>query len=202
MKIIVIGATGTIGQPLADALESRDHEVVRVSRSDGDHRADIADAASLEELFGDVAPFDAVACAAGEAAFDPLPELSDADFDLSVSSKLMGQVNVVRRGLSHLRDGRGSFTLVSGVLAREPMPGSAAVSLVNAAVEGFAGAAALDLTPEVRVNVVSPPWVAETLEAMGRDPSDGLPAATVARAFVAGIEGEMNGEVLDASDYA
>ena len=39
----------------------------------------------------------------------------------------------------------------------------------------------------MRVNVVSPPWVSETLKAMGMDPSGGMPAAEVARAYVEAV---------------
>lgn len=202
MNVIVVGATGTIGQAVTAALEERGYEALRVGRTSGDAQADIAEPASVKRLFEQGAPFDAVVCAAGEAAFENLTALSDEDFDLSLSSKLMGQVNLVRHGLPHLREGGGSFTLVSGILGKEPTPGSAAVSMVNAGVEAFTRAAALDVPDGVRVNVVSPPWVAETLDAMGRDPSEGLPAATVARAFVDSVEGEMNGQVLDVRDYA
>jgi len=45
--------------------------------------------------------------------------------------------------------------------------------------------------------VVSPTWVSETLVAMGRDGSGGLPAATVARAYVESVEGTRTGEVRD-----
>ena len=110
-------------------------------------------------------------------------------------------MNVVRLGLPHLRDG-GSFTLTSGVLAFEPMPGGAAISPVNAAVEAFAKAAALELPRGVRVNVVSPPWVSETLEAMGQDGSHGMPAAQVARAYAEAVEGTASGATLDARTFA
>ena len=49
----------------------------------------------------------------------------------------------------------------------------------------------------IRVNVVSPPWVSETLEGMAQDPSEGMPAALVAAAYVEGVEGRRNGETLD-----
>jgi NAD(P)-dependent dehydrogenase (short-subunit alcohol dehydrogenase family) len=201
MTVILIGASGTIGAAIDDAL-SANHDLVRVGRSSGDVQADLSDPDSLRALYDDVGAFDAVVCAAGNAAFNPLEDLSDEDFALSVSSKLMGQVNLVRYGLPHVStDANPSFTLVSGVLSTEPMPGSAAISMVNSGVEGFARAAALE-AEGVRLNVVSPPWVSETLEAMGQDPSDGLPAATVARAFVASVEGDMTGETIDARDYA
>lgn len=200
MKIIVIGATGTIGQRVAEALSER-HEVVGVSRTRGPFNVDISQPDSVKALFDSVKPFDAVVSAAGKAAFGQLADLDDADFQLGLSSKLMGQVNLVRHGFRHIADG-GSFTLTSGMLSHSPTPGSAAISLVNAAVEAFARAAVLDLERGIRVNAVSPPWVRETLEALGRDPEPGLPAATVARAYVASVEGAMAGKVIDARDYA
>jgi len=107
----------------------------------------------------------------------------------------MGQVNVVRYGLAHVND-RGSITVTSGVLAQQPTPGSAAVSLVNAGLKGFARAAALDAPRGIRVNVVSPPWVSETLKAMGQDPSGGLPAAAVAKSYAQSVEGKETGQVI------
>lgn len=72
----------------------------------------------------------------------------------------------------------------------------------SAVVEALARAAALELPDRRRINVVSPPWIAETMEAMDRDSVAGLRAATVARAYVESVEGEATGEVLDARDFA
>lgn len=199
MKIIVIGAGGTIGSPLADRLAQR-HEVIRVGRTHGDYHADITDTASVRKLFQAVAPFDAVVSVTGSARFKPLDELTDEDFAFSLSNKLMGQVNLVRYGLAHINDG-GSFTLTSGILAKQPMPGSAAISLVNAGLEGFVRAAALEAPRGIRVNVVSPPWVSETLVAMGQDGAQGMPASQVAAAYVESVEGSRTGEVLEARNF-
>jgi NAD(P)-dependent dehydrogenase (short-subunit alcohol dehydrogenase family) len=200
MRIIVIGATGTIGREVVRALSGR-HEVLEVSRKGGKYTADITSKESLERLFKAVDPFDALVSATGSAAFKPLTALGDEDFQLSLSNKLMGQVNVVRLGLAHVRDG-GSITLTSGVLAQEPMQGSAAVSLVNAALEGFTRAAALEAPRGIRINVVSPPWVEETLKAFNMKGIAGMPAAEVARAYVRSIEGKDTGQVLDARKFA
>jgi NAD(P)-dependent dehydrogenase (short-subunit alcohol dehydrogenase family) len=199
VKIVVFGATGTIGKAVADALAAR-HEVVRVSRG-GAVKADLEDPASVERLLASVKDVDAVVGCAGSAAFKPLAQLSDADLQLGLRSKLMGQVNLVRVAMRHLRDG-GSITLTSGVLAREPMPGGAAISLVNAAVEAFAAAAALELPRRLRVNVVSPPWITETLLALKMDPKLGIPAAACAKAYVAAVEGAQSGLTLDARAHA
>ncbi len=197
MKILVIGATGTIGSAVATALSARGHTVVAASRKSGEVRVDVDDPASVRTLFERVGELDAVVSCAGNVAFKPLAALTDDDFAMSLRSKLMGQVNVTRRALATLRDG-GSVTLTSGVLAQSPVPGSAAVSLVNAGVEGFTRAAALEATRGIRVNVVSPPWVKETLEKLKMDPAAGLPAADVAKAYVAAVEGRQSGAVIAA----
>lgn len=195
MKVIIIGATGTIGRAVTEALADH-HIVVRVAHTRGEYQVDLASPASIQRLYEEVAPFDAVVCAAGRARLAPLDMLTDEDFRFSLSNKLMGQVNLVRLGVRYISD-NGSFTLTSGVLAREPMPGSSAISLVNAGLEGFVRAAALEMPRGIRINAVSPPWVRETLEAMGKDAANGMPAVMVAESYIASVEGRRNGEVID-----
>ena len=200
MRIIVVGATGTIGFAVAAALSAR-HEVVSVGNTQGAIRVDLASTESIIQLFRTVGAFDALVCAAGRAAFGSLDELKDADYQIGLSNKLMGQVNLVRIGRQYVHD-NGSFTLTSGVLSREPMKGSASISMVNAGLEGFARAAALELPRGIRINVVSPPWVTETLIARKMDPSLGLPAATVAQAYCASVEGTPTGQTIDPRTFA
>jgi len=199
MRIILIGGTGTIGREVARAL-AVDNEVVTASRSGGVLQVDISAPESIEVMFRNAGTFDAVVCAAGSARFGPLDDLENEDFLFSFSNKLMGQVNLVKIGRTYIND-NGSFTLTSGFLAREPMPGSSAVSMVNAGLEGFVRAAQLELERGVRVNAVSPVWVQETLLAMGRSTAEGMPAALVARAYLASVTGTMKGAVLDVNDY-
>jgi len=201
MKIVVIGATGTIGYEVVRLFRQL-HQVIAVSRSSGDYRVDITDKSSIEAVLGSIGKVDAIVSAAGSAIFKPLASLTDFDFDKSLQDKLMGQVNVVRVGAQHILPG-GSITLSSGGLAQHPILGSTAMSLVNAGLEGFGRAAAVELRgANVRVNVVSPPWVKETLMAMHMDSSSGLPAAKVARSYAQSVEGSMTGEIIDAGKTA
>jgi len=194
MRILVVGATGTIGRAVVTAL-SAGNEIIPASLRSTATRVDIADPASIRQMYRSLGKLDAVVCAAGQARFAPLDQLSDADFRFCLDNKLMGQVNLVRFGFEHLRDG-GSFTLTTGILAQTPMPGSAAISLVNAGLEGFVRSAALEAPRAIRVNAVSPPWVAETLAALKMDSSQGLPAAVVARAYVRSVTGTDSGSTL------
>ncbi|MBT1072165.1 short chain dehydrogenase [Pelotalea chapellei] len=199
MRIILIGGTGTIGREVAKAL-SASNEVISASRSSGDLRIDMANPESVEAFFQGVGKFDAIVSAAGSARFGPLDDLEYEDFLFSFRNKLMGQINLVRIGRNYIND-NGSITLTSGILGREPMPGGSAISMVNAGLEGFVRAAQLELERGVRVNVVSPVWVQETLLAMGNKLLEGMPAALVARAYVASVTGTMKGTVLEVDDY-
>jgi len=197
MRILVVGATGTIGRAVIAAL-SASNEVISASLRNATVKVNIAEPASIQQMYRSVGRLDAVVCAAGQAKFAPLAQLSDADFRFCLDNKLMGQVNLVRFGIQHVEDG-GSFTLTTGILAQAPIPGSAAISLVNAAVEGFIRAAALEAPRKIRVNAVSPPWVTETLQALKMDTSQGLPAAIVARAYVRSVTGTDTGSTLQPS---
>ena len=197
MRILVVGATGTIGRAVVAAL-SASNEVISASLRSSTVKVDIADPASIQQMYRSVGRLNAVVCAAGQAKFAPLAQLRDADFRFCLDNKLMGQVNLVRLGFEHVEDG-GSFTLTTRILAQAPMPGSAAISLVNAGVEGFIRAAALEAPRKIRVNAVSPPWVAETLQALKMDTSQGLPATIVARAYVGSVTGTDTGVTLQPS---
>ena len=196
MDVMVIGASGTIGGAVARDLASR-HRVLACSRSRSEHEVDIRSVESLRRLFDRVGPVDAVVCVAGEAVFKPLTEQTDEDAALGLTYKLTGQINLVRVGHEFLRD-NGSFTLTSGVTSRQPIPGSSAYSTVNAAIEGFARGAALDLARGIRINAVCPQWVDTTLIGYGMDPAWGVPAEQVVPGYVESVEGHRTGQVIDA----
>jgi len=196
-RVLVIGATGLLGTEIVKALRDR-AEVVEASSHRAALRVDIADPASLRRLFEKVRTVDGIVCTAGMARFLPWTQATDEDWAHGVANKLLGQVNVVRLGAPFVRDG-GAITLTTGVLAQHPMPGGAIFTTVNAAVEGFARAAAVELGARVRVNVVSPGWITETLRALGMDESIGLSAAQAAQAYVRQIESGASGSVLVAA---
>ncbi|MBF6171786.1 short chain dehydrogenase [Nocardia blacklockiae] len=190
MRIIVIGATGTIGTEVAARL-ARDHEVVRASRN-GAVRVDMDDPDSIDRLFDTVPEVDAVVCCAASGKLTPLD--SDDDFYRGIQGKLFGQVHLVRSALRRLRDG-GSITLTSGVF-EHPEPGMSFGALVNAGLEAFVRAAATEMPRGLRVNAVSPGWVAETLESMGRDGDAGTPVREVAQAYIEAVQGTGQGLTL------
>ncbi len=189
MRVIVIGGTGTIGGAVVEALQGA-HEVIAASRS-GEPRVDLADAGTIARLLERFDDVDAVVCCAANA---PLVPLTDERLVASIEPKLLGQLTVAIHAARRLRDG-GSITLTSGAIPEGTADASGG-ALVNAGLEAFVRAAAQDLGRGLRINAVSPGWVAETLAELGMDATQGVPAADVARAYVAAVEGAMSGEIL------
>ena len=165
MRILVVGASGRLGSAVVSALEDR-HELVTASRSSGDHIVDLRNPATIASLYASVGPVDAVACTAGKTPYAALDELSSDQFAEGVRDKLLGQIELVRQGARHLRDG-GSFTLVSGVLGVDPIRTGAVASTVNGGIDSFVRAAAIELPRGLRVNAVSATVFAEAWDVYG-----------------------------------
>jgi NAD(P)-dependent dehydrogenase (short-subunit alcohol dehydrogenase family) len=195
MKIIVIGATGTVGKAVVEQLGRR-HEIVAVGSSSGQYQADIADIAQVRAVFEKIGKVDAVVVAAGKLAFAPLAEFTPEQFRVGLDSKLMGQVNVAQVAQDFLNDG-GSITLTSGIVADQPIRNGASASMVNSAVEGYARGAAIELPRGLRINVVSPTLLTESLDSYGPyfRGFETAPASRVALAYSRSVEGAQTGQV-------
>ncbi|MET3130437.1 NAD(P)-dependent dehydrogenase (short-subunit alcohol dehydrogenase family) [Oxalobacteraceae bacterium GrIS 1.11] len=195
MKIIVIGATGTIGKAVSSHLAQR-HDIIAVGTSSGQHQADMADIGQLRALFAKVGKVDAVVVAAGNVHFGALADFTPEQFQLGLNSKLMGQVNVACVAREYLNDG-GSITLTSGIVAEQPIRFGVGASMANAAVEGFMRGAAIELTRGLRINVVSPNVLEESLDAYGPYflGFEAVKASRVALAYSRSVEGAQTGQV-------
>ncbi|HRI25190.1 MAG TPA: short chain dehydrogenase [Ferruginibacter sp.] len=150
MKIVLVGAGGTMGTYLSNAFE-KDNEVIRIGRNE----VDITSPSSIENMYKNIGAFDALACTAGPSFVGPWKKLGDKEFRQGVDGKMMGQINLVLIG-QHYINPKGSFTLISGALTHEPQKNFANASAANAAVEGFVRAAAIELENGIRINAVSP----------------------------------------------
>ncbi|HBX3675799.1 TPA: short chain dehydrogenase [Klebsiella pneumoniae subsp. pneumoniae] len=194
MKIIVIGASGTIGRAVSEELSQR-HDVIRVGRTRGDYQVDITSQESVEALFAQTGEVDAIVSTTGNLHFGPLSTMTDSQFNLGLQDKLLGQIRLALVGQHFLRDG-GSITLVSGIVAQEPIAQGVNATTVNAGLEGFVRAAC-ELPRGIRINLISPTVLSESLAAYGDFfpgfPS--VPAAAVAQAYRRSIEGVQTGRI-------
>jgi NAD(P)-dependent dehydrogenase (short-subunit alcohol dehydrogenase family) len=193
VKILVVGASGVLGRAVVEALAG--HEIVAASRS-GEHPVDLRDPASIAVLYASVGPVDAVACAAGVTPFASFAELGLDAYRAGLDDKLLGQIELVRQGVDHVADG-GSFTLVSGILATEPIATGTVAATVNGAVDAFVRAAATALPRGLRINTVSSNAFLETWDGYaeffpGFVP---VPVAAAGQAFLKSVAGVQTGQV-------
>jgi NAD(P)-dependent dehydrogenase (short-subunit alcohol dehydrogenase family) len=195
MRILIVGASGTVGQAVTSALSSQ-HEIVKAGRSHGEFRVDILDIGKVRSLFKEVGTIDAVVCTAGNVHFGPLATMSAEKLWIGLQDKLMGQINLVLAGQTYLTDG-GSFTLTTGSLSQIPIREASSASMVDGALESFVRAAAIELPRGLRINAVSPTILQESMDAFGHyfHGYEPVPASRVALAYVRSIEGAQTGEV-------
>ena len=195
MKIIVIGASGTVGRAVAQELNQR-HEVIRVGRTQGDYQVDITSQQSVQSLFEKIGQVDAIVSATGNLFFGPLATMTDRDFNQGLQDKLLGQIRLALTGQHYLNDG-GSITLISGIVAHEPIALGVNPTTVNAGLEGFVRAAACELPRGIRINLISPTVLTESAAAYdGFFPGfASVPAASVAQAYRRSVEGVQSGRI-------
>lgn len=196
MKLLVIGAEGTIGSAACNELAPR-HEIIKVGRNSGDIHADIADRQSIEAMYRETGKVDAVISAAGSVHFGPLTDVTEEQFMLGLTNKVMGQVNLVLAGIDYLHDG-GSFTLTSGVLDRDPIRSGTGAATANGALGGFVVGAAIEMPRNLRINVVSPGLLqasAKKYEGFfpGHEP---VSSERVGLAYAKSVEGAITGQVI------
>lgn len=154
MKIIIVGATGTMGKFLVKTLEN-EHDIIKVASKGADIDADITSPESIENMFKQVGSFDALISTVGPTFVGPWSKLNNETFRNGVEGKMMGQINLVLIGQKYINP-KGSFTLITGALTNEPQINFANASAANGAVEGFVRAAAIELENGVRINAISP----------------------------------------------
>ncbi len=197
MKIVIVGATGTIGRKVAAALQAQ-HEIIQVGSKSGDLRVDIGSYASIEKLFQQTGHFDALVSIAGNARLGGLQELKEADFRVGLEHKLLGQINLVLAALPYVNPG-GSFTLTSGILAEEPVLNGVACTTTDAAVNGFVQAAAVSVKQDRRINAVAP-GVVEDSPALHAVFPGHIPVTMdkVTAAYLKSILGPSTGQVIRA----
>jgi len=200
LRILLVGASGTLGRAVEAALSQR-HEVIAAGRNSGGVRMNLTDVQSIQHALKQAGELDAVVSAAGGVTFAPLADFIPAPYGeslhtLGISDKLLGQVNLALAARDHLRDG-GSITLTTGILSEQPIVAGSSASLVNGAVEAFVRAAAIELPRGLRINVVSPNVLTESMPAYapffrGFEP---VSAARAALAFSRSVEGAQTGQV-------
>lgn len=195
MRIIIVGGNGTIGSAVVKELSER-HEILIVGKHAGDLLCDIRSEESIQSMFSKAGSFDALIATVGNVHFEGFSHMTSTKYKIGLDDKLMGQVNLVLIGSQFIQD-QGSFTLTSGILNRDPIQAGSSASMVNSALEGFVKGVAIELPRQIRINIVSPTVIAESMEIYGPYFRGfvPVPAAKAALAYSKSVEGLQTGQV-------
>ncbi len=207
-SILVVGASGGLGRPLAAALIARGARLAVAGRDGGrlaqadfggapSFSYDLADASAAEPLVAAAAEalgsLDGVVCCAGVVAFGPLDEIPLDVLDEIVAVDLVGPLAFARAAIPVVS--QGGFVLnVSGVVAEFPTAGIVAYSAAKAGVSaGFRALAREARSRGVSVIDARPPHTETGLAdrpLYGEAPRmrPGLDPAAVAERLVQAIE--------------
>jgi NAD(P)-dependent dehydrogenase (short-subunit alcohol dehydrogenase family) len=200
LRILLVGASGTLGQAVAAELKKR-HEVITSGRHSGDLQLDLTDVNSVQAAFAQAGKLDAVISTTGKVTFAPFKDFKPAAsaeslYAQGLNNKLMGQVNLALVARDHLKDG-GSITLTSGILSEQYIAQGSSASMVNGALESFVRASAIEMPRGIRINAVSPNVLVESMKAYeaffrGFEP---VAASRAALAYSRSVEGLQTGQV-------
>lgn len=195
MRVLVLGASGTVGKAAAAELGKR-HDIVKAGRT-AEVKVDLMDEASIAAMFAKIGKVDAIVATAGHTHFGPVATMTPAQFRKGIDGKLMGQINLTLIGLPFVNDG-GSITLTSGVLDRDPVRQGANSAAVNGALGGFVKSAAIEMPRGIRINVVSPGLLEESVKKYdgffpGHEP---VSSARVGLAYAKSVDGALTGQVI------
>jgi NAD(P)-dependent dehydrogenase (short-subunit alcohol dehydrogenase family) len=129
--------------------------------------------------------------------FKSITELTLEDYRSGIADKVLGQIELVRRGIEFVNDG-GSFTLTTGILARAAIPTGTVASVANGALESFAMAAAIEMPRGIRINVVSPSVLVEATGYHSYFPGfDQVTLKAVGKAYAKSVNGKKTGHTYE-----
>jgi NAD(P)-dependent dehydrogenase (short-subunit alcohol dehydrogenase family) len=169
--VVIVGATGGIGEALARRLAAAGRPLHLVARSParlaplaeslGAGHA-VADALDPGALAAAVAAADAgegiggLAYCVGSIVIKPLKAASPEDLVEAFRLNALGAAVAVKAAEKGLRAAGGAVVMFSTVAVQQGFANHAVISAAKGAVEGLVRALAAELAPQVRVNAVAP----------------------------------------------
>jgi NAD(P)-dependent dehydrogenase (short-subunit alcohol dehydrogenase family) len=175
---IVTGGAQGIGKAIAAMLVQNDYHVVIVDRDAvagkeatrelGTSQTDFIEGSAGDPRVIEKAlkralsrgPLRAAVANAGLSKFTPLEQLSLAEWNEILTVNLTGAFLLARTAAPELRNNRGAMVLMASTRAAQSEAGTLAYSASKGGIVALTHSLAISLGPEVRVNCVSPGWIA------------------------------------------
>jgi NAD(P)-dependent dehydrogenase (short-subunit alcohol dehydrogenase family) len=124
---------------------------------------DIADETSVHALLGDLAAreetLDALVCNAGINVRKPVAQLTLAEWSRVIGTNLTSTFLLTRAGEALLRAAKGSVVTIASTRAHMSEADTEAYAASKGGLVALTHALSVSLTPDVRVNCISPGWI-------------------------------------------
>jgi 3-oxoacyl-[acyl-carrier protein] reductase len=210
-RALVTGASSGIGLGCAEALLAQGARVALHCRSHRDaaealaarHReravvvqadlgAEEGCAAAVRETVAALGGLDLLVHSAGIWNAGPIAELTAARLEEMFRVNAFSAFYLVREALPHLRAGpeRGSVVFIGSTAGQRGEPGHSHYAASKGALQSLTMSLAVELAPDVRVNLVSPGWVRTPM-------AEPALASDVGRAILATVPNRRVAEVDD-----
>ena len=168
-KIIIIGASGSIGSALAKKLKEDKYEPFLIGRNENDLKLlseklecemFVCDALDNEKMSKKIQSLDdeiyGLAYCVGSINLKPLKLTKEDDFIESYKINTLGAINVIKQAQTSLIKNKGSILLFSTIAVKQGFVNHSIISTAKGAVEGLTLALAAEFCPNVRVNCIAP----------------------------------------------
>lgn len=199
MKILVIGGTGMIGTAVVNLLK-KEHEVISIGKISGDYQMDINNNSSIEKLFKDFKDIDGVISTTGDGVMGTFNTQPDEEIDLAINSKLKANINLIRTAINYINE-NGFIIVTTGAASHTPIPGASSITMATAGLEGYVRAIQVEERNNIRVNVVSPQAVIETLTELNMSFPNAVSVADTAMAYKKVIDSNESGIIANIPEY-
>jgi NAD(P)-dependent dehydrogenase (short-subunit alcohol dehydrogenase family) len=169
--VLVTGGARGIGKGTAELLARRGYLVAVADLGGGSElpffRCDVSREPAVRRCVAAVVRrfgrLDALVNNAGIAdpASGPLEKLALADWNRKLAVNLTGVFLMTKHCAPHLRRAGGAIVNIASTRALQSEPDTEAYAAAKGGVVAFTHAAAMSLGPRVRVNCISPGWIAK-----------------------------------------
>tara|TARA_X000001036_G_C20661554_1_gene799116 strand:+ start:1438 stop:2154 length:717 start_codon:yes stop_codon:yes gene_type:complete len=169
-KILIIGATGSVGKSLAEMIKNdrndahlvakNKEEVSKLSQETGFKFtvADVQDPNFIEILEKDLSSVEiqGIVYCVGSIDLKPLNLITKKDYLKSFEINFFPVVDLIRKFQDTLKKNKASIVLFSTVAVKQGFPNHSIISPVKAALEGLTVSLASELSPNIRINCIAP----------------------------------------------
>ena len=163
-KILIFGATGSVGSSLAKLLSGKsteihligknEEEVSKLSKETGSSYsvANVTDSNFIDKIDDDLKDLDisGIAYCVGSIDLKPVNLVTRKDYLKSFELNLFPIIEIIQKYKENLKKNKSSIAVKQG------FPNHSIISPVKASLEGLTVSLAAELAPNIRVNCIAP----------------------------------------------